>query len=127
MNKEKPKTLGMGEKVNLTSRELQRLSEQKDILGLLRFAQNSQSIKADDLAQEAETLAQKLIEASSPDKFVSIVDDTDESISDGWLLDETPLNVTGVTMRTVYKIIDGKPEIRKILEADIVPDSHNTY
>ena len=127
MNKEKPKTLGMGEKVNLTSKELQRLSEQKDILGLLRFAQNSQSIKADDLAQEAETLAQKLIEASSPDKFVSIVDDTDESISDGWLLDETPLNVTGVTMRTVYKIIDGKPEIRKILEADIVPDSHNTY
>ena len=127
MNKEKPKTLGMGEKVNLTSKELQRLSEQKDILGLLRFAQNSQSIKADDLAQKAETLAQKLIEASSPDKFVSIVDDTDESISDGWLLDETPLNVTGVTMRTVYKIIDGKPEIRKILEADIVPDSHNTY
>ena len=127
MNKEKPKTLGMGEKVNLTSKELQRLSEQKDILGLLRFAQNSQSIKADDLAQEAETLAQKLIEESSSDKFVSIVDDTDESISDGWLLDETPLNVTGVTMRTVYKIIDGKPEIRKILEADIVPDSHNTY
>ena len=127
MNKEKPKTLGMGEKVNLTSKELQRLSEQKDILGLLRFAQNSQSIKADDLAQKAETLAQKLIEASSPDKFVSIVDDTDESISDGWLLDETPLNVTGVTMRTVYKIIDGKPEIRKILEADIVPDSDNTY
>ena len=127
MNKEKPKTLGMGEKVNLTSRELQRLSEQKDILGLLRFAQNSQSIKADDLAQEAETLAQKLIEESSSDKFVSIVDDTDESISDGWLLDETPLNVTGVTMRTVYKIIDGKPEIRKILEADIVPDSDNTY
>ena len=127
MNKEKPKTLGMGEKVNLTSRELQRLSEQKDILGLLRFAQNSQSIKADDLAQKAETLAQKLIEESSSDKFVSIVDDTDESISDGWLLDETPLNVTGVTMRTVYKIIDGKPEIRKILEADIVPDSHNTY
>ena len=127
MNKEKPKTLGMGEKVNLTSRELQRLSEQKDILGLLRFAQNSQSIKADDLAQKAETLAQKLIEESSSDKFVSIVDDTDESISDGWLLDETPLNVTGVTMRTVYKIIDGKPEIRKILEADIVPDSDNTY
>ena len=127
MNKEKPKTLGMGEKVNLTSKELQRLSEQKDILGLLRFAQNSQSIKADDLAQKAETLAQKLIEESSSDKFVSIVDDTDESISDGWLLDETPLNVTGVTMRTVYKIIDGKPEIRKILEADIVPDSHNTY
>ena len=117
----------MGEKVNLTSRELQRLSEQKDILGLLRFAQNSQSIKADDLAQKAETLAQKLIEESSSDKFVSIVDDTDESISDGWLLDETPLNVTGVTMRTVYKIIDGKPEIRKILEADIVPDSDNTY
>lgn len=127
MNKEKPKTLGMGEKVNLTSKELQRLSEQKDILGLLRFAQNSQSIKADDLAQKAETLAQKLIEESSSDKFVSIVDDTDESISDGWLLDETPLNVTGVTMRTVYKIIDGKPEIRKILEADIVPDSDNTY